>query len=119
MSKIINPFVNDKAIGDGEKYFYVGGVPPNEFQNCIEWAFGKLTGQEDFSTLIPIWNGKHGDIFEITNEPIGMILMSIGRAYMEENFYKKSRDKEQKERDDYKSPYKEDEDKERKETQEG
>ena len=96
----VNDFIKNKENkADTEnitKYYMVGlemfsdsGVPPEEHENCMRWAFGKLLDEEmSLGTAAILWNERHGDLFvvDISQDKIKKFLWCVGRAYLETNF---------------------------------
>ena len=73
----------------GQYLFSKAGVQPEEMDNAITWAFGKLlTSDMTPDVLYILWNSRHSDIFEVGEDEqmLDVFLWSVGKAYMEANF---------------------------------
>ena len=72
----------------GDLMMSMGGVPPYELQNCLNWAFGEgYQFVENIGKLRELWNEKHKNLFKIREpDDPDMAFMCIGKAYMEQNF---------------------------------
>ena len=69
------------------------GVPPEEQDNCIRWAFGQdITEDTPWDAAFAHWNKKHGKrYFPLSlKDDFELAVMGIGRAYLEANFVKRS-----------------------------
>ena len=60
------------------------GVPTEEVNSCLEWAFGKDYWMLPLHEMDTAWNRLHIDIFMLHGyDPLIESLERIGRAYME------------------------------------
>lgn len=75
-------------MGPAQVWMSDGGVPPEELENAMNWAFGQdWQGHKLADSLRLAWNLKHGNIFIADeNSKISIFFWSIGKAYMEANF---------------------------------
>lgn len=67
----------------GDRLLVLAGVPPERFEECLEWAFGEINEKESLFDLANRWNQRHGDIFKVSKEdnPKAFI-WSVGKAYV-------------------------------------
>ena len=69
---------------DYEHWLTVAGVPAEEIDKCMAWAFGENWGSVALYTLDELWNERHSDIFVMRgSDLIYESTIRIGRAYME------------------------------------
>lgn len=68
----------------GDRLLYLAGVPPQKFEECLEWAFGKIDEGESMVDLAMKWNAKHSDIFtvDVNKDNPKAFIWSVGKAYV-------------------------------------
>ena len=74
----------------GHYFFHMAGVEEKDFDDCLEWAFGPLLHEDlDASVLRSLWNQRHSDIFEVSDDEaqlVDLFLIGVGRAFVETQF---------------------------------
>ena len=59
------------------------GVPKEQAEACMEWAFGPTWHIAQGFEMDELWNSRHGDLFTLTgNEIMDEALARIGRVYI-------------------------------------
>lgn len=87
--KLINSVkeVSTKQIPYGNLGFslFLGGVPIEEIDNCLLWAFGERFSILPLRQIDERWNELHGDLFLLAGcDLMDESLRRIGKAYMKE-----------------------------------
>ena len=76
-----------KFKGNLPRWLQEAGVPAEETDACLKWAFGENWSAWRIRDWVGLWNGRHGDLFKIGGFSIPMAsteksLKRIGRAYL-------------------------------------
>ena len=60
------------------------GVPPHQYKECMEWAFGKGWESILCSQMNEVWNKTHPDLTQLkSSDSVVYVFKVIGKAFLE------------------------------------
>jgi len=72
-----------KFKGNLPRWLAEAGVPAEEIDDCLKWAFGDNWSAYRVRDWVGLWNERHGDLFKLDGkDSTEKSLKRIGRAYL-------------------------------------